>query len=78
MARGDDSDPLTAVLAPPPNESPADRESRLRAEAEAKRISDAIDEELQAQAKAEKKAPKPIKVLLLGRSELTGVQWGNS
>lgn len=68
MARGDDSDPLAAVLAPPPNETPAERERRLQAEAEAKRISDAIDEEIQAQAKAEKKAPKPIKVLLLGRS----------
>ncbi|KAI0089485.1 guanine nucleotide binding protein, alpha subunit [Irpex rosettiformis] len=69
MARGDDLDPLSAVLAPPPNESPADREGRLRAEAEAKRISDAIDEEIQAQVKAEKKGPKPIKVLLLGQSE---------
>ncbi|OBZ77697.1 Guanine nucleotide-binding protein subunit alpha [Grifola frondosa] len=39
------------------------------AELEAKRISDAIDEELQRQAKAEKRGPKPIKLLLLGQSE---------
>ena len=61
-----DDDPLSQVLAPPPNETEADREARLRAEAEAKRISDAIDEELQQQSRAEKKAPKPIKILLLG------------
>lgn len=66
MAPGRDDDPLTRVLAPPPGESAADRESRLLAEAEAKRISDAIDEELLQQAKAEKKAPKPMKMLLLG------------
>lgn len=66
MPFGRDEDPLSRVLAPPLNETPADREARLLAEAEAKRISDAIDEELQQQHRAEKKGPKPIKVLLLG------------
>ena len=64
-ARSDD-DPLSRVLAPPPNETAADREARLRAEAEAKRISDAIDEEIQQQQRAEKKGARPIKILLLG------------
>lgn len=64
-----DEDPLSRVLAPPPNETPADRDARLRAEAEAKRISDAIDEEIQQQQKAEKKTARPIKILLLGASE---------
>ena len=61
-----EGDPLAHVMAPPPNETEEQREARLAAEAEAKRISDAIDEELQRQAKAEKRGPKPVKILLLG------------
>ena len=45
----------------------------MKAEAEAKRISDAIDEELQRQAKELKRAPKPVKILLLG--ELPIFRW---
>ena len=63
-----DDDPLARVLAPPPNETAEDRQARLRAEAEAKRISDAIDEELQQQRNAERRAARPIKILLLGMS----------
>ena len=66
MAPSREEDPLARVLAPPPGETQADKEARLLAEAEAKRISDAIDEELQQQAKAEKRGPKPTKMLLLG------------
>ena len=66
MAPLREEDPLSRVLAPPQSETSADREARLLAEAEAKRISDAIDEELQQQAKAERKGPKPTKMLLLG------------
>ncbi|KIP09895.1 hypothetical protein PHLGIDRAFT_28734 [Phlebiopsis gigantea 11061_1 CR5-6] len=65
MAPLREEDPLSRVLAPPPSETAADREARLLAEAEAKRISDAIDEELQQQAKVERKGPKPTKMLLL-------------
>ena len=61
-----DDDPLTRVMAPPPDESEEDRKARLHAEAEAKRISDAIDEELREQARAERRGPKPTKMLLLG------------
>ncbi|KAF5380173.1 hypothetical protein D9615_006108 [Tricholomella constricta] len=64
-----DVDPLTKALEPPPDETPVQREERLRAEAEAKYISDIIDEELERQKTAEKKAPKSLKVLLLGQSE---------
>lgn len=56
-------DPLTRAMAPPPNETPEEREARIYAEREAKRISDAIDEELK---KGHKKGPKPVKILLLG------------
>ena len=57
------SDPITAALLPPPNESVTDREKRLRAEEQAKKISDEIDKMLQAERdEARKKNP-------LGQSE---------
>lgn len=62
------SDPLAAALMPPPNESAADRERRLEAESEAKRVSDGIDEMLRAEKK-EKRTKPEIKVLILGQSE---------
>lgn len=61
-------DPLDKVLAPSPNETSEERATRLEAEAEAKRVSDMIDEELRRQEKADKKA-KPMKLLLLGESD---------
>ncbi|KII91164.1 hypothetical protein PLICRDRAFT_696280 [Plicaturopsis crispa FD-325 SS-3] len=64
-----DEDPLTRAMAPPRNESAEDRQARLREEATAKRISDEIDEELNRQRLAERKASKPVKILLLGQSE---------
>lgn len=62
------SDPFWAVLQPPPNESPADRDRRLVAEFEAKRVSDGIDEMLRQERK-EKRMKQEIKILLLGQSE---------
>ncbi|KAI0072105.1 G-alpha-domain-containing protein [Panus rudis PR-1116 ss-1] len=61
-------DPLAHITAPPPNESEAARQARLAAEAEAKRISDAIDSDIQ-QEKASNNDRNVIKVLLLGQSE---------
>jgi guanine nucleotide-binding protein subunit alpha len=58
-------DPLTRALAPPPNETPAQRDARLKAEKEAKLRSDAIDEEINRQRVAEKKE-RSVRVLLLG------------
>lgn len=52
-------------MAPPEDESPADRETRLTAERQAKARSDAIDEELK---RAQRKGPKPVKIMLLGAS----------
>lgn len=60
-------DPLAHVTAPPAHETESDRQARLAAEAEAKRISDAIDEEIQAEERAAKKCPI-VKMLLLGMS----------
>ena len=66
--RPHDDDPLSRVLAPPPNETPEEKETRLRLEAEARQISDKIDEQLKAERAALKKN-RPVKVLLLGQSE---------
>jgi len=58
-------DPLAHVFAPPPNESPRDKENRVRAEQEAKKRSDAIDEEINKQRNVRKNS-RPVKILLLG------------
>ncbi|KAJ7153475.1 guanine nucleotide binding protein, alpha subunit [Mycena crocata] len=68
MGRSFEEDPLTAALAPPPNETPEEREARERAEAEARRVSDEIDAQLRRERENEKKR-KPVKLLLLGQSE---------
>ncbi|KAL4073560.1 guanine nucleotide binding protein, alpha subunit, partial [Scleroderma citrinum] len=67
--RINEDDPLTRAIAPPANESQQQRESRIQAEQDAKRISDAIDEELNRQRIADRRSPKPTKILLLGQSE---------
>ncbi|KAJ4000650.1 guanine nucleotide binding protein, alpha subunit [Lentinula boryana] len=63
----EDNDPLTLAIAPPPNETPVERERRLAEEKKAKEISDSIDEEINAQRLAEKKEDS-VKVLLLGKT----------
>ncbi|KAI0944664.1 hypothetical protein AcW1_002324 [Taiwanofungus camphoratus] len=68
MGRSFDEDPLTLALAPPPNETPEEREARLKAEAEDQKISERIDEQLKAE-RAALRRKKPIKVLLLGQGE---------
>ncbi|TFK17014.1 G-alpha-domain-containing protein [Coprinopsis marcescibilis] len=63
------SDPLTMALIPPPNESPIDRENRIKAEQDARKVSEHIDEILR-QERIEKKKTRPeVNVLLLGQSE---------
>ena len=64
--RSSTDDPLAHVFAPPPNESPYDKENRIRAEQEAKKRSDAIDEEINRQRIARRNS-KPVKILLLGK-----------
>ncbi|KIL66300.1 hypothetical protein M378DRAFT_415019 [Amanita muscaria Koide BX008] len=65
----DDDDPLTKALAPPPDETPEQRDLRLQAEREAQLRSEAIDEEINRQRLAEKKEHDCIRILLLGQSE---------
>lgn len=62
------SDPLSVALQPPPNESQAEREGRLRQENDAKKRSDNIDKMLRDTDRRNRKK-KTIKVLLLGQSE---------
>uniref|UniRef100_A0A8H7XMK7 Guanine nucleotide-binding protein alpha-4 subunit n=1 Tax=Psilocybe cubensis TaxID=181762 RepID=A0A8H7XMK7_PSICU len=69
MPRSLDEDPLTLAIAPPPDETYEQRVIREAAEAEAKRISDEIDEQIRKEREAEKKKKKPVKLLLLGQSE---------
>ncbi|KAL0573251.1 hypothetical protein V5O48_008698 [Marasmius crinis-equi] len=63
------SDPLTAALRPPPNETPEQREERIRTEAEAKKISDGIDEMIKQEKAELRKTRADVSVLLLGQSE---------
>lgn len=61
-------DPLDEVLRPPPDETPEQRELRLEREAEAKRISLAIDASIKAERQARRKK-RIVRLLLLGQSE---------
>lgn len=64
----DESDPLSFMTAPPPNETNEERIVREKEEAEARKVSEQIDEALnQEKTKLSKK--RPVKVLLLGQSE---------
>ncbi|KAI0049030.1 G-alpha-domain-containing protein [Auriscalpium vulgare] len=69
MARSFEDDPLTAAIAPPPDETTEQKEVRERAEAEARRVSDEIDEQLRNERNALRRRRPPVKVLLLGQSE---------
>ncbi|PFH46759.1 hypothetical protein AMATHDRAFT_50812 [Amanita thiersii Skay4041] len=61
-------DPLDVFTSPPHNETPEERKAREIREAEAKRISDRIDEDLKLE-KAALKKQKVVRVLLLGQAE---------
>ncbi|KAJ6502656.1 guanine nucleotide binding protein, alpha subunit [Mycena vulgaris] len=63
------SDPLAAALLPPPNETLDERESRLKAATDAKKVSDGIDEMIRNDRNHRKKSRAEVQVLLLGQSE---------
>lgn len=56
-------DPLSLAIRPPPEESDTDRQIRLQNEAEARRISERIDEELRFEREKLKKAKSDVKVI---------------
>ena len=70
----DGYDPLAHITAPPPNETEDERRIRLEVEAEAKRVSDAIDQQLQMEEKARKKSGDIVKILLLGTFAVVSVR----
>jgi hypothetical protein len=61
-------DPLDEVLRPPSDETPEARELREQREAEARRISQAIDASIKAERQARRKR-RIVRLLLLGQSE---------
>ena len=73
-----DDDPLSRAIAPPSNETDAECRARQHREALAKKRSDEIDSQLQAERNALKKKKKPVKVLLLGQSESGELPYSSS
>ncbi|KAJ7657184.1 guanine nucleotide binding protein, alpha subunit [Mycena polygramma] len=64
-----DIDPISAALAPPENESPQERQSRVMkegGEGAAKQVSDNIDNQLHRERQQMREQSKPVKILLLG------------
>lgn len=64
-----EQDPFAIFHTPPPNETAGERAAREAKEAEAKRVSDLIDEQLKVEKAALKKQKYMVRVLLLGQSE---------
>ncbi|KDR76003.1 hypothetical protein GALMADRAFT_458108 [Galerina marginata CBS 339.88] len=62
-------DPITAAMKPPPSETDSERAFRLETEAEAKRVSEQIDEDLREERERMKKKKGDVKLLLLGQAE---------
>ena len=55
-------DPITEALKPPPSETEAERIARLESEAEAKRISEKIDEDLREERERLRRKKGDVKV----------------
>ncbi|KAJ7234151.1 guanine nucleotide binding protein, alpha subunit [Mycena rebaudengoi] len=66
-----DSDPFSAAIAPPHNESVEERERRFLEERAAKQVSDRIDEQINKDWQQRKKEGNPVKILLLGQRKST-------
>ncbi|KAG7089367.1 hypothetical protein E1B28_011057 [Marasmius oreades] len=62
-------DPITEALKPPPSETETERQIRLQEEAEAKRISEQIDEDLRQEREVLRRRRGEVKLLLLGQAE---------
>lgn len=58
----DPGDPFSALMRPPPTESDEERVARLQREAEAKRISENIDEQIKLDKEEYKKSKEEVKV----------------
>lgn len=69
MGRSFEEDPLTMAMRPPADETPEQQLAREQREADARRVSEAIDEQIGKEKRALAKKKKPVKVLLLGQAE---------
>ncbi|KAI0363490.1 G-alpha-domain-containing protein [Pilatotrama ljubarskyi] len=65
----DNDDPLARALQPPFDETPEEREARIRQQEEAQRVSREIDEEIAQARRAYERRRRAIKILLLGQAE---------
>jgi guanine nucleotide-binding protein alpha-1 subunit len=65
----DSADPLAQVLSPPPDETPEQCAIREAREAEARRVSERIDEQIRLEKQAKARTKIPVKVLMLGQAE---------
>lgn len=66
---GHGDDPFAIFLKPPENETPTERATREAREAEAKKRSDEIDEELKKEKELMRTRRKGMEVVLIGDSE---------
>ncbi|KAH9960924.1 G-alpha-domain-containing protein [Russula dissimulans] len=62
-------DPLAFAIRPPDAESELDRNTRLQSEADAKRISEVIDEQIKIDKRNYEKSKQDVRLLLLGQAE---------
>ncbi len=70
LRRSEDStDPLSQALEPPANETSEQRAVREAKEAEARLVSDRIDEQIKSEKQANSRSKAQVKVLLLGQAE---------
>ena len=70
LTRSEDStDPLSRVLEPPADETSEQRTVREAKEAEARRVSERIDEQIKSEKQAKSRSKAQVKVLLLGQAE---------
>jgi hypothetical protein len=70
LTRSEDStDPLSRALEPPANETSEQRSVREAKEAEARWVSDCIDEQIKSEKQASSRSKAQVKVLLLGQAE---------
>jgi len=58
-------DPITAAMKPPPTETDSEREARLEFEAEARRVSEQIDEDLREERERLRRRKGDVKVSML-------------
>jgi guanine nucleotide-binding protein subunit alpha len=62
-------DPLALAIMPPADETPEQRAMREMKEAEARRVSELIDEQLKLEKQANQRKKTPVRVLMLGQAE---------